>query len=245
VEASVNYLETRPDVDKKHLGLIGHSEGGMIAPMVAARRKDVSFIVMWGASEAGGAKINTEQNAIALRKAGIDSIAVDAFTRLHEQILALFASAASREDLDQKIIPVFDEWKKVQPQKTLDALYVHGDSILEKRIFEIYNGLYDLPWMRYFITYNSEKDLSKVKCSVLAVNGEKDMQVNAVENLGIIKEVLTKSGNKDFETVAIPNLNHLLQTAKTGDVSEYESIEETMSPVAMKIICDWIKLHTE
>ncbi len=87
--------------------------------------------------------------------------------------------------------------------------------------------------------------MSKVKCSVLAVNGEKDTQVNAAENLAVIKEILTKSGNKDFETKELPGLNHLLQTAKTGDVSEYEKIDETMSPAALNIICSWIKLHTK
>jgi fermentation-respiration switch protein FrsA (DUF1100 family) len=99
--------------------------------------------------------------------------------------------------------------------------------------------------MHYFMIYDPSKDLSKLTCAVLAVNGEKDTQVLAGENLAKIKEILTKSGNKDFETVAIPNLNHLLQTATTGDMSEYETINETISPVAMNIICSWIKLHTK
>jgi hypothetical protein len=105
--------------------------------------------------------------------------------------------------------------------------------------------VYRSGWLRFFITYDPATELSKVKCPVLAVNGEKDTQVNAAENLSAIKEILTKSGNKDFEIKAIPGLNHLLQTAKTGDVSEYEQIPETMSPVAMNIICSWIKLHTK
>jgi uncharacterized protein len=245
VEASLNYLETRPDVNKKHLGLIGHSEGGIIAPMVAARRKDVNFIVMWAGPEVGGAKINTEQNGYSLRKNGIDSMAVSAFMQLHQQILNLFASPPGREALDQKITPVFDSWKKAQPQKTLDALYVRDNMIVGKDVFAIYNSLYDLRWMRFFISYIPEKDLSKVKCSVLAINGEKDTQVDAADNLSLIKEVLTKSGNKDFEVKSLPNLNHLLQTAVTGDLSEYEKIDETISPVALNIISNWIKLHTK
>jgi fermentation-respiration switch protein FrsA (DUF1100 family) len=245
VETSLNYLETRTDVDKKHLGLIGHSEGGIIAPMVAARRKDISFIVLWGASAVGGEEINIEQNAYALRKAGVDSVAVNAFKQLHGQILDLFASSASRELLDKQIGPVFEAWKKTQPQKTLDALYVHDNSIVGKDVFKIYDGLYDLPWMRYFITYKPATDLSKVKCSVLAVNGKKDTQVDAATNLAAIKAILTKSGNKDFDTRSLPNLNHLLQTAVTGDLSEYEKIDETMSPVALAIICNWIKLHAK
>jgi pimeloyl-ACP methyl ester carboxylesterase len=243
VEASLNYLETRGDVNKKHIGLIGHSEGGMIAPMVAVRRKDVSFIVLWGGPGVSGAQILTEQSADALKEQGMDSVAVNAYRQIHYQILSLFASSTSRDDLDLKIRPVFEAWEKAQTQKTLDALDIHENPM--GNIFKIYNGMYDSGWLRFFISYDPETALSKVKCSVLAVNGEKDTQVNAAENLGRIKEVLAKSGNKSFRTVTLPNLNHLLQTAQTGDVSEYEKIDETMSPIAMNIICGWIKLHTK
>jgi len=244
-ERSLNYLETRTDVDKKHLGLIGHSEGGIIAPMVAARRKDVNFIVMWAGPAIGGERTNIEQNAYSLRKAGIDSAAVKAFVQLHKKVLDLFVSSANRDVLNQKITPVFEAWKKAQTQKVLEALYVHDNSVVGKGVFEIYDGLYDLPWMRYFIIYKPETDLSKVKCSVLAINGSKDTQVDPESNLRLIKEVLSKSGNRDFETKELAGLNHLLQTANTGDLSEYEQIQETMSPAAMNIISGWIKLHTK
>jgi hypothetical protein len=108
----------------------------------------------------------------------------------------------------------------------------------------MYNSIYDVPWIRFFFAYNPQTDLAKVKCSVLAINGEKDTQVLAVENLSLIKKILTENGNKDFEVKAIPGLNHLLETAQTGDFTEYGKIEETISPVALNIICNWIKLHT-
>jgi len=243
VEASLNYLETRPDADKKHLGLIGHSEGGMIAPMVAARRKDVDFIVLWGGPGVSGAQILTEQSALALKEQGLDSISVHAYKQLHLKILNMFATSPTRELLDQRIPAAFEDWKNKQTPKTLDALNIHGDVIND--IIKTYNKMYDSGWLRFFISYDPAPALSKVKCAVLAINGERDMQVNAAENLGRIKEILTKSGNKHFDVKAIPNLNHLLQTAKTGGVSEYESIQETMSPVALNIISAWIKLHTE
>jgi len=243
VEASLNYLETRPDVDKKHLGLIGHSEGGMIAPMVAARRKDVSFIVMWGAAEAGGARILSEQYENRLVQQGIDSVAARAFGQAYLQALNLFSSATSRDDLDQKLTSLFDEWRKKQSQKTLDALNIHDSSM--PTILKLFDGMYSSGWLRFFITYNPDLDLAKVKCDVLAINGDKDTQVIAAENLGKIQEALSKNGNKHFEVQALPGLNHLLQTAKTGQASEYENISETMSPMALKIISDWIKLHTK
>jgi len=241
VEASLNYLETRPDIDKKHLGLIGHSEGGMIAPMVAARRKDVSFIVMWGASEVGGAKILAEQYADQLKLQGVDVRSADAFEQAHLHILNMFASAVSIEDLDRKITSFLNTWKKTQTQQTLDALNINENSM--PAILQLYNRIYNSAWLKFFITYNPEPDLSLVTCSVLAINGDKDTQVNAAENLAVIKRVLTKSGNRDFEVKALPGLNHLLQTAKTGNFSEYEQIDETMSPMAMEIMSNWIKLH--
>jgi uncharacterized protein len=243
VEASLNYLETRPDVDKAHLGLIGHSEGGMIAPMVAARRNDVSFIVLWAGPGVTGAQIIAEQAAHALQENGVDSVSVTAYRQLHRQILDLFAVSQTEDDLNRKIEPVFETWQKAQTQKTLGALNIHDDVL--PAVKKQYDGLYDSAWLRFFISYDPADGLSKVKCAVLAINGEKDTQVIAAENLGRIKEILTKSGNKDFEVKAIPGLNHLMQTAGTGDVSEYETIQETMSPVAMDIICSWIKLHAK
>lgn len=240
VEASLNYLETRPDVDKKHLGLIGHSEGGMIAPMVAARRKDVAFIVLWGSPGVSGAQILTEQSAQALKEKGMDSVSVAAYKKLHFSILSLFAMSATQADLDQQIPPVVEAWKKGQTQKTLNALNIPNTTMAD--ILKTYDGMFSSGWLRFFISYDPATALSKVKCPVLAVTGGKDMQVNAAENLGRIKEVLTKSGNKDFEVKTIPGLNHLFQTANTGDVSEYDQITETMSPVAMNIICSWIKI---
>jgi len=244
VETSLNYLETRTDVDKKHLGLIGHSEGGIIAPMVAARRKDVNFIVLWAGPVVGGAETNAMQNAHLLREQGLDSLTVNAFLNLYRKELAQFASSVNQETLDPKVAEVFDAWKKEQPQSTLDALNVKNNTIFGRDLVKMFNSLYDMPWMRYFITYDPATDLSKVKCSVLAVDGSKDMQVDAKSNLDRIREILTKNGNKHFEVRELPGLNHLLQTATTGDVFEYEKISETMSPDAMKIISDWIKIHT-
>jgi len=198
---------------------------------------------MWGASEVGGARINTEQNAYQLKKLGIDSVSVKAFADLNDDILALFALSGSVDALDAKITPVFDAWKKAQTPETHKAL--HTTNLTGPDLFKQYNGLYNLPWMRYFISYDAKKDLALVKCPVLAINGTKDTQVDATANLGLIKEILTKSGNKNVEVRPLEGLNHLLQTADTGDVSEYEKIDETMAPSAMKIIADWIKIHTK
>ena len=245
VETSLNYLETRHDVAKNHIGLIGHSEGGIIAPMVADRRRDVSFVVLWGAPVNGGIATLDDQNYYGLRKAGIDSLSALAFIGLEKQIFEQFKTASDVQELDRHIAPIFTGWRSQQIQPVLSALNVNGNIIMGKDIYSLYNGLYNLPWMRFFLTYDPVADLKKLKCSVLAINGKLDTQVDAKANLAMITQTLTSAGNTNFETVAIPGLNHLLQPALTGDVSEYAKINTTMSPVAMDIICRWIKLHTK
>jgi fermentation-respiration switch protein FrsA (DUF1100 family) len=96
------------------------------------------------------------------------------------------------------------------------------------------------PWYRFFLTYDPKPTLTKVKCPVLAINGEKDLQVPPKENLSAIEEALVAGGNKNFIVKELPGLNHLFQTAQTGVPSEYAKIEETISPIALKIIGDWI-----
>ena len=101
------------------------------------------------------------------------------------------------------------------------------------------------PWMRFFLTYDPKPALVKVKCPVLAINGEKDLQVPPEENLRVIDEALKEGGNKDYTVKELPGLNHLFQTTETGSPSEYTKIEETISPAALEIMGDWISEHTQ
>jgi len=240
VAAGIEYLKTRKDIDKKKIGLIGHSEGGIIAPMVAAKRKDIAWIVLWGAPVTGGKRINTEQNAYQLSKAGIDSTAVSAFKQLHEKALAQFAAAKDSISLSALIQPVWEEWKASQPATVQQALYVTDNSIVARDVYSLYFSLYKISWLRFFIIYDPVTDLSRVKIPVLAINGSKDTQVDAIANLGLIESILSHN-NKDYATYLLPSLNHLLQTAVTGDVNEYSQLQETIAPIALELITDWIR----
>jgi hypothetical protein len=101
------------------------------------------------------------------------------------------------------------------------------------------------PWVKFFLKYDPATALEKIKCPVLAVNGEKDLQVPPKENLSTIKNALTKGGNKKVSIIEFPNLNHLFQEAETGNTSEYASIEQTFSPIALEAITNWIKIQVE
>ena len=240
VEAGLDYLKTRPEVNRKKLGLLGHSEGGVIAPMVAAERKDVGFIILWGAPMIGGAITNIEQNKLVLQKAGLGHGAIDAFVDLHTRELASFAMRADTVGMNANILRVFGDWKKQQPDSILRQLGVSGNNVVGKSCLEIYGILFGRPWMRYFLTHDFAADLSKVRCKVLAINGEKDTQVEPGPNLAMIKETLQKSGNRSFTTVELKGLNHLLQTADTRDFTEYSKIGETIAPLALDTIGNWL-----
>jgi pimeloyl-ACP methyl ester carboxylesterase len=220
-EAGLAYLKNRPEVNVHKLGLIGHSEGGIIAPMVAARNPDVSFIVMMAGTGVRGDEVLPAQAAAILEAGG----------KTHEE--AEKTAAQNRELL------LFSEHEK-------------DDALLGKKIQELAGGqLNDAqvaaqvkqirsPWFQYFLQYDPATALRKVKCPVLAINGEKDRQVPPAQNLPAIRKALEEGGNTHFEVDELAGLNHLLQTAKTGSPMEYAEIEETMSPVALDKISAWI-----
>jgi uncharacterized protein len=101
------------------------------------------------------------------------------------------------------------------------------------------------PWFKYFVKYDPVPVLENVKCPVLAINGEKDLQVPPKENLSAIESALKRGGNKNYETKMLPGLNHLFQTTSTGKISEYGQIEETISPLALETMLNWLKRLTK
>jgi len=234
VLSGVEYLKSRKEINPKEIGLIGHSEGGMIAPMAAVESKDVAFIIlMAGTGIAGKQVILTQTEAIG-ELMGIPNDKI-------KQGL----------DVDKKMYEVIRE----------DNDSVHAAGELKKIFYKSYNGLSEgekkgkgdpkaefevllkrimSPWFRYFIAYDPYPVLKKVKCPVLAINGSKDVQVLPEENLSGIKKALQEGGNKNFEVKELKGLNHLFQNAETGLPDEYGKIEETISPLALKTISDWI-----
>jgi fermentation-respiration switch protein FrsA (DUF1100 family) len=220
-EAAIAYLKTRPEIDPRKIGLIGHSEGGIIAPMIAARNPDVAFIVMMAGSGVPGDEILVAQvQAIAESSGKTHEEAVKTAAQQRE-ILALVKS-----EKDPAVL------EKVLKEK------LSGEGLDAQAGIEI--KALTSPWFRYFMAYDPATALRKVTCPVLAINGEKDMQVPPKQNLPAIRKALEQAGNKHFEVDELPGLNHLFQTAKTGSPAEYASIEETISPVALDKMSTWI-----
>lgn len=231
--AAVEYLKTRKDVNPDKIGLIGHSEGGLIAPMVAVESNDVAFIVLMAGPGLPGDQILLKQSALIEKVNGEPEEDIENSTEIREKIYHVIKTENDSTIAFKKIKEIlgnaFDGMTEKQKKevKSKEAMYQNIPSILS-------------PWFRYFITYDPAPLLEKVKCPVLAIDGSKDLQVPPKEDLEAIKKALTEGGNKNFKTDLLPGLNHLFQTAKTGSPKEYSQIEETIAPVALKTISDWI-----
>ncbi len=221
VEASLAYLKGRPEVDPHKLGLIGHSEGGVIAPMVAARNHDVAFIVLMAGTGVRGDELLVAQVSAINQAAGKTQTQVEKSANDERAILQL-----AETEKDDTVIA--NKLRELSDGKLSDA--------------QIATSLKQLrsPWFQYFLIYDPAIALCKVKCPVLALNGSKDTQVPASQNLPAIRQALQSAGNTHFETVELPNLNHLFQTCKTGSPTEYAEMEETISPIALDKISSWI-----
>ena len=239
VEAGLAYLQTRKEIDKKKIGLIGHSEGGIIAPMVASNSKDISFIVLLAGTGIPGDQLLLLQQSLIGKASG----ASDEILKKSRAInLAIFDMVVKAKSIDQLKVDLTNYFKKVLAEKE-NAFMLQGmpeDEFIKLQVNEVVN-----PWMLNFIKYDPATTLTKVKCPVLALNGEKDLQVPPKENLEAIKSALTKGGNKKVTTIEFPGLNHLFQECKTGLPTEYSTIEQTFSPIALAEILKWIKLQTK
>lgn len=220
-EAGVAYLKTRSEVDPHRIGLIGHSEGGIIAPMVAAQDHTIAFIVMMAGSGLPGAQVIVDQMLLISEAGGVPREQAEKSAERERELLSLVVNEKDEAVLQKELR---ENLAGQTPDPQIDAQIKSLTS----------------PWYRYFLAYDPAVALRRVKCPVLAIDGSKDLQVPPEENLSAIRKALEDGGNRHVEVDELPGLNHLFQTAKTGSPSEYAGIEETISPVALEKIASWV-----
>ncbi len=240
VETSLAYLKNRKEVDKKRIGFIGHSEGGLIADMVASRNPDINFIITLAGPGVKGADILVQQNEAIFKADSLPNPAVDAYMELYKKIMNDAETNKDTALLYRTILNDFVQWKSRQSPEILTELNLSADSIANKKIAKAFAKAFALPWMKYFIGADPRPYIEKLKCKVLALDGSKDLQVNASINLAAINQALKKSKSPSYETKEIPGLNHLFQHCKKCTVAEYSQIEETFAPDALEIIGEWL-----
>ena len=226
----VGCLKTRKEINPAQIGIIGHSEGAMIAPMLAARSPDIAFIVMMAGAGVPLDKLLVTQKCLYAEAEGADKQKLVLLRDWYERYYTIAIGEKDDALAEKKIRKMYAELTDEQ-KKMLDWSETKlNDEI--KRVLSL--------WWRYLLAFDPKAFLTKVKCPVLAINGQKDLQVAPDENLSGIEQALKAGGNRHYLVKKLPGLNHLFQTADTGAESEYAKIKETFAPIAMKTVADWI-----
>ena len=239
---SLDYLKALPQVAKTKLGLLGHSEGGMIAQLVSAQRTDVSFVIMLAGPGQKIIDLMGEQNRAVLRTSGLPAKNIDAYVDLYKSLGLVMANARSDSAARLEALPVLNAWLAKTPKEiAATTTGINGEASKQKFIAE-FSKTFRTPWFNYFIKYNPDDYVRKMKkVKVLALNGSKDIQVAAGPNLSALKTSLQKAGNTSFETIELKGLNHLFQHCTKCTVAEYGELEETIAPEVLEIIGQWIE----
>ncbi len=232
--AAVTYLLGRPEINPKKIGLAGHSEGGLIAPIVASTNKNIAFIVSLAGPGVSGYDILSKQTRDILSASGSSEKEVEEAWATNSHLFKIIMAQPDQRKAAREAM----EWYS----KDLDSKGLSPDERKEKMAaFAKGIGQVNNPWMRYFLSTDPAVFWKEVKCPVLAINGDKDLQVNYEQNLPAIKAAVSSGGNKKVKTMVLPGHNHLFQHCTTGAPAEYTTIEETFSPEALEIITKWIK----
>jgi uncharacterized protein len=232
--AGVRFLAAQPEIAKDRIGLLGHSEGGLVAALAASQSRDVAFVVMLGASGVPGYDLLPDQVEALTRARGAPEATVKQLVGLERQALDAVRAEKDEAALRAKLAPILRAAAELAaPQGQAAARDLDG--AVEQQVKAITS-----PWFRSFVAFDPRPVLAKLRVPVLAVGGGKDTQVPAARNLQVIERALQRAPSQDVTIRMLPNLNHLFQPAKTGSPAEYAAIEETMDPDLLGIITRWI-----
>ncbi len=237
--AAVEFLKQHERINPTEIGLAGHSEGGLIAPMVVGLRDDVAFVVLLAATGVEGFRITHSQTEAMLRAVGTDEAEIAIGMAVQRAVIDVARKASPHADFSEEL----DEAVEKVIQTVAESDREEAGKNIRLAIRNEKRRLQDA-WMRFFLSYDPRPALRSIKCPVLAIWGSKDLQVLPDLNLPEIEKALAASGNPDYEVVELENLNHLFQACETGAMGEYATIQETFNPVALKTIGDWIVSHT-
>ena len=234
-QAALEFLRTQKDIAPNHVGVLGHSEGGLIAPMVAARDSDVAFIVLLAGPGLPGDSILLMQQELIAKANRAPQAAIDTSAEVNTRLFAAIRAARDSADAAARVSAIIERMVASLPADQQAQARARLD-IVKRQLLA--------PWMLYFIAYDPRPTLRRVHAPVLALGGSLDLQVPPKRDLAEIDTALKQGGNRDHRVEELPGLNHLFQPAKTGSPDEYAAIEQTFSPVALGIIADWINAHS-
>jgi len=228
--SAIKYLQSRSEIDAMQIGLIGHSEGGIIAAIAASQNTDIAYVVLMASPGVSGKRVILSQN-LALGEAGdIPSDVVELSNRVNEEIYDVIIAEQDDEIAAESILEIVDALNEDEVQKL---------GFNRQAFVNVLPGLTS-PWFRYYLAFDPGPTFEQLQMPVLALNGLNDLQIIPEINLVAIETALSEGGNPDFEIGEFEDLNHLFQTSETGLPGEYEAIDETLAPVVLEKITAWI-----
>ena len=222
-EAAFDYLRNRKEINASQVGILGHSEGGVINFMVAARRPEVAFLVSLAGPSVNGIEVLKEQQKAIFRASGMTEEAVQFNSNTNAQMFDIIEASNSREEADSLLRNLLKGWG-------------YNEELTEQTV-----GQMASPWMYYFLKYDTTEAIIKTKCPALLLNGSKDLQVIASQNLPAYEKIIAEHGKTNLILHEMPDLNHLFQHCDTGSPNEYFEIEETISPEVLEMIVGFVK----
>lgn len=238
-EKAAAFMRARPDIDPKRIGIIGHSEGGLIAPIVAARNDSIAFLVLLAGPGTDGKQVLGDQIGAILRSVGVPEAAITKQVKVQQKMLSKLLAGAPREELVTLMKTLIALQSGVEEPTPEQLAAAAPDDMVNAQIES-----FSSPWMRRFLEIDPRDSLRRVKVPVLALNGTKDTQVIASINLPEIEKALATAGNQDITCLGVNGLNHLFQTSESGSPQEYASISETFAPAALQKVTSWVRQRT-
>ena len=238
VLAALKYLQTRPDINPKQIGLCGHSEGGIVAPLAASRSENVAFIILMAGPALNGEQIILAQTELIMRADSASEQEIKDALSMNKRIYDIVKSggdlASFRPELEKQARRAMEAMKPEARESIKDP-----DAYIKARVDATIKQV-STPWFKYFLTYDPQPALEKIHCPVLALFGERDLQVPAEMDKTAMEKALRQGGNKDFTLKILPKANHLFLSAVTGSPSEYPTLKKEFVPGFLKTMTDWI-----
>jgi len=222
-EAAFNFLLNRKEINASQVGILGHSEGGIINFMVAERRPEVAFLVSLAGPAVNGIEVLKEQQAAILRAQGMTEEMVQFSGNANAQMFDIIEASNDRVEADTLLRQLLKGWG-------------YNEELTEQTV-----GQMASPWMYYFLKYDPTDAIVKTNCPALLLNGSKDLQVLASQNLPAYEKIIAEHGKTNLTLREMPDLNHLFQHCETGSPTEYVEIEETISPEVLEAIVEFVK----
>lgn len=235
VESAIDYLKSRNDIDKENIGLIGHSEGGLVGSIVASKQKDVKFLVLLATPGLIGKDVIIQQQEVILRKSGIAENQLNELRRINSKLFDVVQNSPFESEIEikNKLMTILSELIKIDSINLTNGM--SESDFIDYQLSVLLN-----PWFKSFLKFDPSTFFYKVSCPVLAVFGSHDLQMLPKENLNSIENALKSGGNDKFESMIFVGLNHLFQTSETGLPNEYSSIEETFSQSVLEYLYNWL-----